>query len=104
MGHRIQVDGRDVGGLFDLASPNTPPGTPPLIGVMVKVDSADAICRQGCRRSAARAKPAFDIMDQGRMAVCHDPNGADFDVWEPKKSQGTDADSTRHGARAGSRR
>ena len=42
MGYRMQVDGSDIGGLFDLTSPNTPPGTPPLIGVMVKVDSADA--------------------------------------------------------------
>ena len=42
MGDRVQVGGHDVGGLFDLASPQTPPGTPPHIGVMVKVDSADA--------------------------------------------------------------
>ena len=42
MGHRVQVGGRDIGGLFDLDGPNTPPGTPPLIGVMVKVASADA--------------------------------------------------------------
>jgi len=26
------------------------------------------------------ARPAFDIGDQGRMAVCFDPNGAEFDV------------------------
>jgi predicted enzyme related to lactoylglutathione lyase len=97
MGHRMQVDGRDVGGIFDLASPNTPPGTPPLIGVMVKVDSADAIVAKVAELGGS-AMPAFDIMDQGRMAVCHDPNGAAFDVWEPKKSGGADADSSRHGA------
>jgi predicted enzyme related to lactoylglutathione lyase len=32
------------------------------------------------------------------MAVCHDPNGASFDIWEPKTMQGTDADRSRHGA------
>ena len=37
-------------------------------------------------------------MDQGRMAVCFDPNGAEFDVWEPKKHQGTDVDASVHGA------
>ena len=47
MGHGMQVDGRDIGGLFDLDGPNTPPGTPPLIGVMVKVDNADATVREG---------------------------------------------------------
>jgi hypothetical protein len=30
------------------------------------------------------ARPAFDIGEQGRMVVCHDPNGCEFDIWEPK--------------------
>ena len=97
MGHRMQVGGRDIGGLFDLEGPNTPPGTPPLIGVMVKVNSADAICAK-VTLLGGKAKSAFDILDAGRMAVCFDPNGANFDVWEPKKGQGTDVDSTQHGA------
>ena len=44
------------------------------------------------------AKPAFDIGEQGRMAVCFDPNGAEFDVWEPKAMPGSDADRSRTGA------
>lgn len=32
------------------------------------------------------------------MSVCHDPNGAEFDVWEPRKMPGTDIDSRLHGA------
>jgi len=97
IGHRVQVGGRDIGGVFDLAGPNTPPGTPPLIGVMVKVDSADA-AGEKVTSLGGKAKPAFDIMDEGRMAVCFDPNGAEFDVWEPKKGPGTDVDSNLHGA------
>jgi predicted enzyme related to lactoylglutathione lyase len=97
VGHVVQVGGRNVGGLFDLDGPRTPAGTPPLIGVMVKVESADAT---GAKVASlgGRAKPAFDVMDQGRMAVLTDPNGAEFDVWEPKKSQGADVDPRRHGA------
>ncbi|MFO1315610.1 MAG: VOC family protein [Burkholderiales bacterium] len=97
IGHRVQVGGRDVGGLFDLASPQTPPGTPPHIGVMVKVASADAAVER-VKALGGRAQPAFDVMDQGRMAVCFDPNGAAFDVWEPQKGEGMDADSGQHGA------
>jgi predicted enzyme related to lactoylglutathione lyase len=97
LGHRVQVGGCDIGGLFDLEGPNTPRGTPPLIGVMLKVDSAAATCEK-VTSLGGKAKPAFDIMDQGRMAVCTDPNGAEFDVWEPKKLHGTDVDSTQHGA------
>lgn len=97
MGHVIKVGGRDIGGLFDLNGPNTPPGTPPCIGVMVKVDNADATVEK-VNALGGKAMPAFDIMDKGRMAVCFDPNGGNFDVWEPKASPGTDADSSLHGA------
>ena len=97
IGHGVKVGGSDIGGLFDLNGPNTPPGTPAFIGVMVKVESADAICEKAASLGG-KAKPAFDIMDQGRMAVCFDPNGAEFDVWEPKAMHGTDVDSTLHGA------
>jgi uncharacterized protein len=97
IGHGVQVGGRHVGGLFDLHGPNTPPGLQPQIGVMVKVDSADATAAK-VTALGGQAKPAFDIMDHGRMACCTDPNGAEFDVWEPKTMPGTDVDSTLHGA------
>ncbi len=97
MGYLVKVGGRDIGGLFDLEGPNTPAGTPPLIGVMLKVQSADAT-REKIASLGGTTKPAFDIADQGRMAVCFDPNGAEFDVWEPRKGQGTDVDSGLHGA------
>jgi predicted enzyme related to lactoylglutathione lyase len=97
IGHGMRVGGRDVGGLFDIEGPNTPPGMKPVIGVMLKVDNADAACKK-VTSLGGTAKPAFDVMEQGRMAVCFDPNGGEFDVWEPKKMLGTDADSSLHGA------
>ena len=97
MGHLIKVDGSDIGGLFDLNSPQTPPGTPPLIGVMVKVESADATAER-VKKLGGKAEPPFDIAENGRMAVCHDPSGANFDLWQGKNSPGTDVDTTIHGA------
>jgi predicted enzyme related to lactoylglutathione lyase len=97
IGYGVKVGGRDIGGLFDLNGANTPKGIPPSIGVMVKVDSADATCEKVIALGG-KVKTAFDIMDNLRMAVCFDPNGANFDVWEPKKAHGTDVDSTLHGA------
>lgn len=97
LGHGMRVGGRDIGGLFDLAGPNTPPGLSPMIGVMVKVEGADAACEK-VAALGGRTKPAFDVMGQGRMAVCFDPVGAEFDVWEPKRMLGTDVDSTLHGS------
>ncbi len=97
MGHSIEVDGKSIGGLFDLNGPNTPPGLPPMIGVMVKVESADAMFDK-VKALGGNAQPPFDVMDSGRMTVCFDPLGAQFDVWEPKKQKGTEVDSTLHGA------
>lgn len=97
MGHGIRVDGHDIGGLFDLAGPNTPPGTPPVIGVMVKVDSADAVSERATALGG-RGEPAFDVGDAGRMAVLYDPNGANIDVWEPRGMTGTEVDPSAIGA------
>lgn len=97
LGHSMEVGGRSIGGLFDLNAPNTPSGTPAHIGVMVKVASADAVADR-VASLGGKALPPFDIMQEGRMAVCFDPNGANFDLWEPKRGPGTDADCELHGA------
>jgi predicted enzyme related to lactoylglutathione lyase len=97
MGDSIKVDGHEIGGMFDLASPNTPPGTPPLIGPMVMSDDADATVAKA-NSSGGTSKPAFDIMDAGRMAELKDPSGAQLDIWQPKRNAGTSADKAHHGA------
>jgi predicted enzyme related to lactoylglutathione lyase len=97
IGHGVKVGGHDVGGLFDLDGPNTPPGTRPVLGVMVKVESVDVACEKA-KSLGGIVKVAMDIFDQGRMAVLLDPLGANIDVWEPRKMPGTDADPSNHGA------
>jgi predicted enzyme related to lactoylglutathione lyase len=96
-GHGVQVDGKDIGALFDIKGPSCPPGMSPVMGVMVKVENADETVEK-IRSLGGKADPAGDVGDNGRMAVCHDPNGGAFDIWEPKTMPGTDADSTVHGA------
>jgi predicted enzyme related to lactoylglutathione lyase len=96
MGYSVKVGGKDIGGLFDAKNPDGTP-TAPVIGVMVRVENADAT---GAKVNAlgGKALPSFDVGPQGRMTVCYDPDGANFDVWQPKASAGMDADSTVHGA------
>ncbi len=96
-GHRILVRGKDIGGIFNTISPRTPEGANPGIGVMIKSGSADkAVAR--VKTLGGTAMPAFDVGIAGRMAVCFDPNGAEFDIWEPKSMEGFQVDSTHHGA------
>lgn len=97
MGHGVRAGGRDIGGLFDLEGPNTPKGTPPLIGVMVKVENADSAAARAASLGG-RSMPAFDIGPQGRMAVCFDPDGANIDVWQSTGMPGTDVDPATPGA------
>lgn len=97
MGYVVMVDGHNIGGLFDLKGPNTPPSARAHIGVMLKVDNADN-CTARVVSLGGSSKPPFDVMEQGRMAVCHDPSGAEFDIWQPMKMAGTDVDGMIHGA------
>lgn len=87
MGSSIRADGNDIGGLFDLADPSTPPGTHAAIGVMVKVDDADATAAKA-KSLGGDARDPFDIGENGRMAECFDPNGAKMDLairYEPRQ-------------------
>jgi uncharacterized protein len=96
-GHVILVDGKQVGGLFDLNAPSTPEGTKPVLAAMAKVENADQFADKVVALGG-KVKPAFDVGEQGRMLVCYDPVGAEFDAWEPKSMHGTEVDSLLHGA------
>ena len=92
----INADGHEVGGLWDLEGPNTPPGTPPGIGVMVKVDNADEAAEK-VRSLGGQAHPPMDIMTNGRMVACTDSLGASFDLWQALDQPGSTADTFQHG-------
>ena len=97
LGDVVRLDGHDIGGLFDLHGMNTPKDARAGFGVMVKVDDVDGAAAKLAALGGTHKEP-FDIFTQGRMAVCHDPNGAEFDLWQPKKMQGFDVDPRKHGA------
>lgn len=96
-GQIIQVDGRAAGAMMDLDAGVMPPGTPPAIGVMVRVASADETIAK-VASLGGRAEPAWDVAENGRMGACFDPNGAVFGIWQPKSKLGFEHDSHAHGA------
>lgn len=101
MGHRIQLDGLDVGRLFPAIDPLTRQPIPAGIGVMVHVRSADAAAAWAISLGGW-ANAAFDVgppgRPLGRMADCHDPLGAHIDVWQPAVSTGMECDPFVHGS------
>lgn len=97
MGWSIRVGPSLIGGLFDLGGPQTPPGASAGIGVMVKVDDADAAAARA-KELGGDARPAIDLGAPGRMAELFAPDGAEIDVWEPRGMPGTDVDPLQPGA------
>lgn len=96
-GRLIQVGGLTAGALMDLNESNMPPGIPPVIGVMVRVDDVDATVKKACSLGG-KAEDAFDVGEDGRMAMLHDPCGAMISLWQPKKKLTADCDSHANGA------
>ena len=90
-GDIVMVGPHRIGGLFE--------DTQALIGAMLLVESADLIAAR-VRELGGKARAPFDIGGAGRLTVCHDPTGAEFDAWEPRALRGTDADDGTLGAPA----
>ena len=58
------------------------PGVPVHWGVYFSVASADQSAAQVAPYGGKLIAGPFDVMDVGRMAVCQDPQGAMFSLWQ----------------------
>ena len=74
-----RVDGTDVAGIGALQMPEAPTAWMVYIGT----DDAAALAKKVESAGGTVVAPAFDIGNQGRMAVFQDPAGAFVSAWEP---------------------
>ncbi len=67
-----------------------PEGGPPIVAwnTYVWVDSADETASTVTAAGGRILAEPFDVMDAGRMAVCADPEGAAFCVWQAGQHRG----------------
>ncbi len=98
-GHMIHVGGHGIGAIFDVVTPQTPDGTDPVLGLVIKVASADDAAARAVALGGT-ATPAFDIGPAGRMSVIHDAGGAEFDALELRAMRAWDHDARLVGAPA----
>jgi predicted enzyme related to lactoylglutathione lyase len=70
---------------------SVPEGAPamPMWNTYVWVDSADDAAAKVREAGGAVMTEPFDVLDAGRMAVCADPEGAAFCLWEAKNHKGS---------------
>jgi predicted enzyme related to lactoylglutathione lyase len=80
-----RIRGEDVAAISSI-----PPGAPAVAtwNTYVWVDSADATAAKVRDAGGTVMAEPFDVFDAGRMAVLADPEGAAFNVWEPRRHRG----------------
>jgi predicted enzyme related to lactoylglutathione lyase len=79
-----------LGGGDVAAVGSQPEGAPPMAvwNTYIWVESADEAVSKVLEAGGRVLMDPFDIMDAGRMAVCTDPEGAAFCVWQAKQHRG----------------
>lgn len=78
----------DVGAACTLMPEQLSRGVPPHWMVYFATKSADESAAKISELGGKVIAPPFDVMDVGRMAVCADPSGAVFCVWQAKAHRG----------------
>ena len=84
----FQLGGRDCAALYTLRPDMLKQGVPPNWGSYVAVDSADETAAKVKQLGGKVLTEAFDVSENGRMAIIQDPIGAVFCVWQAKKHGG----------------
>jgi predicted enzyme related to lactoylglutathione lyase len=84
----MQLDGREVAAVSPQPQMLRDAGAPPTWNSYVTVESADASADRAQELGATLLSPPFDVFDAGRMAVIGDPQGAVFEIWEPRQNIG----------------
>jgi hypothetical protein len=86
----ITLDGRNVGGMYQMNQQMLDQGVPPYWQPYVSVADVEEACGRVAAAGGSVAMPALDVMDSGRMALITDTEGAVTALWEPKQHQGAD--------------
>jgi uncharacterized protein len=79
-------DGKIVAGM----GPTQSDDQPPAWASYVSVEDADATAARITEAGGTVMIEPFDVLDAGRMAVCADPQGAVFCIWQPKQTHGAE--------------
>lgn len=86
------LDGKPAAAMYQLTPEMREQGVPPHWMLYIAVEDADAMAEK-IKENGGEVKMApFDVMEHGRMAVCSDPQGAVFSIWQAKEHVGIMAD------------
>jgi predicted enzyme related to lactoylglutathione lyase len=83
-----KLRGKDLAGLYEMPPDLLKKGVPPHWMSYIAVADADAACAKIRQHGGRVEQGPFDVMEVGRMAICQDPTGATFSVWQAKAHSG----------------
>jgi uncharacterized protein len=84
-----KIDGKDVAGI----GPSQSPGAPTAWMLYIGTPDAEDLGKKIQAAGGTVVAPAFDVGDQGRMAVFQDPTGAFISAWQPTQMGGFQIDA-----------
>jgi predicted enzyme related to lactoylglutathione lyase len=87
----MKLNGKDVGGLYQLSSAMLEQGMPTHWLSYIAVTNAEDATTQAVSAGATVIKEPFDAGPNGRMSIIQDPTGAVFATWQPKAHPGAAA-------------
>jgi uncharacterized protein len=85
-----KINGEDVAGI----GPTQSPDQPTAWSVYVGADDLEAVSARVTAAGGTVVAPAFDVGDQGRMAVFQDPSGAFISAWQATRMSGFQTQAT----------
>ena len=84
----LRLDGKDVGGAYQLMKEQVDAHVPPHWMLYIKVESVDASAAKAVKLGAKQIVEPSDIPNVGRFAVLQDPTGATISVFQPGQHRG----------------
>jgi predicted enzyme related to lactoylglutathione lyase len=89
-GHYLvgELEGRAVAAVSS-PDPSAGPASP-VWNTYIGVDDADRAAERVRTAGGRVVAEPFDVSDAGRMAICHDPAGASFRLWQPGRTRGAE--------------
>lgn len=80
-------NGKSAAGMGQMPKDNPSP-YPTAWTTYFESENLEATCERVKERGGAINMPPMDVMEEGRLAVCADNNGAVFGLWQPKNHKG----------------
>lgn len=83
------IDGDDIGAMYQMPPEMSEQGTPTHWGVYFAVDDVQSSAKVVEQQGGKIVMGPHDVGDAGSMALCQDPEGAHFSLWQAKQHIGS---------------